>query len=111
MKVDNIECATEEMGGLTMKIVPGQKVWVVERDKALVPRWVSSYIFISEVNTVAIVHLLPSGGRWDLDSILNYCLEESQENFICGFMAYPIEDCYTRFSEAESAMESEMSED
>lgn len=91
--------------------VPGQKVWVVERDEIEVPCCVSSAAFISEVKNVAIVHPLLAGGCGELYSILHYCLEESRENFSCGIMAYPMEDCYVSFEAAEAAMEDEMREE
>lgn len=91
--------------------VLGQKVWVVERNEIAVPCCVSSFVFISEVKNVAIVHPLLAGGCGDLYSILHYCLEESRENYSCGIMAYPIYDCYGSYEDAKEAMEAEMREE
>ena len=93
-----------------MKFTSGQNVWVVERDEIAVPCCVSSFVFISEVKTVAIVHPLLAGGCGELYSILHACLEESRENYSCGISVYPIGDCYESRESAEAAMEAEMRE-
>lgn len=91
-----------------MKFVQGQKVWVVERDEIEEPDAVSGVVFISEVGGVALVHSSLGGCR-ELDAILHYCLEETRENFSCNIQAYPIEDCYESFDDAEEAMNGEQS--
>lgn len=99
------------LNGKCCSYVPGQKVWVVERDEIAVPCCVSSFVFLSEVKNVAIVHPLLAGGCGELYSILRACLEESRENYSCGIMSYPIEDCYRSYEEAKSAMDAELMED
>lgn len=92
-----------------MKFTSGQNVWVVERDEIAVPYFVSSFVFLSEVKSVAIVHPLLAGGCGELYSILHDCLEESRENYSCRIMAYPIEDCYESYEDATVAMNGELS--
>lgn len=91
------------------KFIPGQEVWVVERDEIGEPDCVSGFVFVAEVGGVAIVHPY-LGGCGELDAILHNCLEETQENYDCNVSVYLIEDCYGSRESAELALKGEQNE-
>lgn len=88
------------------EFVPGNEVWVVERDEDGSAVDYSGMVFITSVNGIAI--LSPTiNGCAELEFLLSDFVEETTMSGGGEFSGYPISDCYTTMEEAKAAFEEE----
>ncbi len=99
------ELAKAETEGrcVVTEFVPGDEVWVVERDEDGSAVDYSGMVFITSVNGIAI--LSPTiNGCAELDFLLSDFVEETAMSGSGDFSGYPISDCYGTREEAEAAL-------
>lgn len=95
--------ADQEGQCVVTEFVPGNEVWVVERDEDGAAVDFSGMIFVTSVNCVAI--LSPTINECaELNFILSDFVEETAMSGSGDFSGYPIWDCYGTREEAEAAV-------
>ena len=102
-------CAADHFKNYTVKpefqrvFVPGEQVWVVERDEDGLACDVSGYMFLSEVAGAVI--LTPYiNDIDDLEGTLQHHIEETAENYDTDLAVFPLADCYCTREEATQAL-------
>ena len=88
-----------------MNLVPGQTVFVVERNSFGEAYDVSGYMFLASVLDMAIVSVY-YGTSDDLEDTLEYCRRETVDNSECLYV-FPLDDCFITLSEARDTLRDE----
>lgn len=91
------------------KLAPGDCVWVVERDDGE-PVDVSGFLFVGIVCGFAIVTPGVYGCK-DLEDVMLYHAECTQNEGETGLNVFPLGDCYADKESAKVAMEAETGEE
>lgn len=95
----------EKAGRLSMQFaVPGQLVYIVERDEDGEACDVSGYMFFAQVNQTVIVSAFINEID-DLDETLLYHIEETSRAYNTDLSVFPVSDCFLSKVEAERALE------
>lgn len=102
-RIRELAQADQEGRCVVTELVPGDKVWVVERDEDGTAVDFCGMIFVTSVNGAAIVSPTINGCA-DLDFILSDFVEETVMNCSGDFSGYPVSDCYSIREEAEAAL-------
>ena len=82
--------------------VPGQPVWVVERNEDGCSINVAGYMFLASTANVVILTPFVMGLE-TLDEILDYHIQETAENYDTDLVVFPQNDCYHTREGAEAA--------
>ena len=88
---------------VVQKAIPGKQIWIIERDECGEPCEISGYMFLAFAGHAVIVTPYINSLE-DLDSILDYHIEETAENYDTDLAVFPVEDCYMTREEAEGAL-------
>lgn len=95
----------DQQGRLSMQFaVPGQLVYIVERDEDGDAYDVSGYMFFAQVNQTVIVSAFINDID-DLDETLLYHIEETSRAYNTDLSVFPVSDCFLSKVEAERALE------
>lgn len=86
---------------LVQPFVPGQQVWVVERNEYGNPYDVSGYIFVALVHKTVIVSPYINDSD-DIDAALEYAVEQKQNCDEAVLEAYSVYDCFATKEDAEA---------
>lgn len=90
-----------------MQFIPGEDVYVVERDDCGEPAEVSGYMFLAAVGQAVI--LTPYINDLEtLDETLDYLIDETRDSYDVDLAVFPLEDCYKTRDEAHAAMDEEV---
>lgn len=91
---------------MSNRFEPGDSVYVVLRDNCAEPVEVTGYIFLACVLGTVLAAPGINGSR-DLDSVLCYLRNCTEDDDELPIVAVPVEDCYTNREAAEEAMRDE----
>lgn len=86
--------------------IPGEGVWVVERDEDGNAREVSGYVFLAEV-AHAVILTIYIHDLEDLEDLLDYHIVETADSYDTDLAVFPAADCYTDREAAEAALRAE----
>lgn len=87
---------------MSKNFIPGETIWIVERDETGYASEVSGLVFLAEVAGAVIV--TPKiYGREGLKEIMAYHIEETVENYDTDLSVFPAQDCYRCKHEAVEA--------
>lgn len=87
---------------MSKNFIPGEIIWIVERNEAGTAFDVAGCIFLAEVADAVIV--TPKiYGRDSLEEIMAYHIEETAENYDTDLSVFPAQDCYRCKHEAMEA--------
>lgn len=86
---------------LVQPFVPGEHVWVVERDEDGDPYEVSGCIFVALVHKTVIVSPYINGSE-DIDVALEYAIEQKQNCDEAVLEAFSVYDCFATKAAAEA---------
>lgn len=89
------------------KFNPGDPVFVVLRDDCAEPVSTCGYIFLMEVKDVVFAAPGINGAR-DIDSVLCYLMNCTEDDEELPLVAVPEDDCYHTLAEAKEAMQNEL---
>lgn len=92
------------------KIVPGNEMWVVERDECGKPTDVSGYMFLATSGDYAILSAWINDLK-SAEDTLAYHAQETADNFDTDLAVFPLEDCYATQDEAHAALDGEAQDD
>ena len=86
--------------------IPGEEVWVVERDEDGKACDYSGYVFLAEV--VGAVILTPYiNDLEDVEDLLDYHIRQTRDNYDTDLAVFPADDCYGSRDEVRAALEAE----
>ena len=86
------------------KFIPGEEVWVVERDEDGKACDYSGYVFLAEVAGAVI--LTPYiNDLEDVEDLLDYHIGQTRDNYDTDLAVFPADDCYGTSDEAQAAVE------
>ncbi len=88
------------------KAIPGDSVWIVERDENGEAYDVSGYMFLAEVDDYVILSAYINDYD-DLRSTMDYHATETVENYDTDLAVFSASDCYPTREEAEAALKKE----
>lgn len=95
----------KQQGRLSIQLaVPGQLVYIVERDEDGEACDVSGCMFLAQVNQAVIVSAFINDSD-DLDETLLCHIEETAREYNTDLSVFPISDCYLSKEEAHSVLE------
>lgn len=83
--------------------IPGQEIYVVERDEDGAACDVSGYMFLAEVAGAAILTSYINDLE-TLEETLDYHIEETADNYDTDLVVFPVDDCYADRDAAEQAL-------
>ncbi len=83
--------------------IPGDTVWIIERDKYEEPIEISGYMFFAFVGRAVIVSSYINDYE-TLDETVEYHIEETLNNYDTDLAVFPKNDCYLTREEAEAAL-------
>ena len=93
-----------------MQFIPGEDVYVVERDEYGEPTEVSGYMLLAIVEQAVI--LTPYINDLEtLDETLDSLIDETRDSFDVDLAVFPLEDCYKTRDEAHAAMGDEVKDE
>ena len=92
---------------MSEKFNPGDHVFIVLRNRLEDPVEVTGYIFITCVNGVAFAAPVVNGHR-DVEFLLCYLQNLTQDDEELPLVAVPVEDCYPTREAAKEAMKYEL---
>lgn len=84
--------------------IPGDTIWIIERDECEEPIEISGYMFFAFVGRAAIVSSFINDSE-TLEETVEYHIEETLNNFDTDLSVFPKNDCYLTREEAEAALE------
>lgn len=86
------------------KFIPGEEVWVVERDEDGNACGFSGYVFLAEaVGAVILTSYI--NDLEDVEDLLDYHIEQTRDNYDTDLAVFPADDCYGTRDEARVAVE------
>lgn len=94
---------------MNKNFIPGEEVWVVERDEAGNATDVSGFVFLAEVESAVIVSPYINDLE-DLEELLEYHIEETAANYDTDLSVFPSCDCFAIRGDAEAAYKAETEE-
>lgn len=89
------------------KFNPGDPVFCVLRDNCAEPVEVTGYIHLAQVSDVVLAAPGINGQR-DLDSVLCYLMNCTEDEDELPLVAVPVDDCYHTLEAAKEAMQNEL---
>lgn len=103
-----LEELREKDGRLVVQkpLIPGDTVWVIERDECEEPIEISGYMFFAFVGRAAIVSSFINDSE-TLDETVEYHIEETLNNYDTDLSVFPKNDCYLTRDAAKAALKKE----
>lgn len=90
--------------------VPGQPVWIVERDEDGYACEMSGYVFLAATALDAVIVSSYINDLEDVEDIVAYHIEQTVEDYDTHLAVFPAADCYADRDEATTALAVESGE-
>lgn len=87
--------------------IPGENVYIVERDEDGIPAEVTGYIYLSSVEEHAVIVSAYIAGLDDIVNTVEYHIKETREGYDTHLAVFPMADCYSTYEAALAALEAE----